>query len=305
MLKKIKNKKGQAIVEYVLVLTIIVLIFIALMKPFTEELAKWSSSVFQYYTCLLTSGSLPNDPTNCSIEGDFDPQLGDISGGGGGSGPGGGGSNPENNGGTSTSTAPPSPDNPYPDSQIPPSTSDTGGSGTQIPISTPGGDSSSGRGTENTSSQSGLPLSSSNGRLMSLNDPSHTSSQEGGGEGASGDKGKKLRFKSYPKGFSGYDDSYGGSLTAISSSGSFSEEKEQQAKSAPISTSTGMRKNASFEVNKKSLLKVTKKKKKSKDLKIEGWNFGSWLRILLIICFLVALILIIGSQTSQVRRSLK
>ena len=298
ILKQIKNKRGQAIVEYVLMLVVILTIFIALMKPFAEGLQELSNSAFKYYICLLTSGALPFDSgTNCSTD-DFEYQPGDLSGGGG-SGPGGSG----NNSGTNNS---PSPDNPYPNSQIPPpSSSNRGGSGIQMPVNIPGGDSSGGSGANSAnSSSSGLPLSSSSGRLMSLNNSPSSSQTEGVRDG-SGNKDKKLKFKTYPKGFSGYDSSYGGQLTAIHSSGSFSEEKEQKAKSTPIPASTAVKKDSSSETKKNNLLKIEERKKEIKDTKIKEWNFGSLLRIFLIVCFLIALIFIVGSQISQVQKALK
>ena len=322
--KEIKmGNRGQAIIEYVLILTVIVLVFLGIMKPFAQAFERFGYSLVNHYSCLLQTGSLPfMAPDTCNIDNfDFNPDNSMLGsgppgswnspdGGGTGSGGGPGSRNDPNNtdsGGSSSydSNNPYSADNPYPDFQIPPPSSDTISSGTLTPIDTTQQNSAF---SDNNSSNLGDPnsISSPNGSLISLNDREDTSSLVR--DGSSSGLGKKKKRPSLRKtaGFSGYNEGYEGyQTTAIHSSGFFSEEAEQRNKSKPIPVSEASKKGGYFDIQKKQLLKLEKRKKKIKDTQIKKWSFGYLFRILLIICFIIALVLIIGSQVSQVQKSLK
>jgi len=310
ILKQIKSKKGQAVVEYVLILTAVVLIMLALMKPFSEGLRDWSYSVFNYYICLLTSGSLPGGNPQCFIEGfTYQPRdlPGSVSGGSDGS-PGNGGGPPDTKG--PDRNDPPGPgntnspsDKPHSNSQIPsPRTlPESNNSGIQMPVSTP--DERGGSTRRRGKSPLSLPTARS-GHLISLNDNSSSSSSQHEGGSNSTNK-NSLKLKISQGGFSGYDRSYKRQGSAVYSTGYFSEEREQKIKNTPIPVSSPVQKDSSFQVKKRQLFKAKKNTTKVKNEEIKGWNFSFWLRMLLIVCFLLALFLVIGSQGRQVQKSLQ
>jgi len=74
-----KKNKGQAVIEYILILTVAVVILGGLLLRFNKAFQEFGESLVGaegYYACLLQTGKLPGQSTNCSKEKkDFDPDL--------------------------------------------------------------------------------------------------------------------------------------------------------------------------------------------------------------------------------------
>ena len=85
------------------------------------------------------------------------------------------------------------------------------------------------------------------------------------------------------------------------------DEKEQKKRNTPIAVgNTEIKKKNLGGKEKTNYMKIQKKTKtKDEGPKIGKWSFGNLFRLFLIICILVAVALIIGSQATQVRKSMK
>ena len=334
-----KNQQGQAVVEYVLILVVaLALGYIAL--NLNKGLKTWGESIVGpkgYMICLLETGKLPGQTAgiqDCAIQ-DVDATFSSSSSGlsstSGGSGastsgdPGassgtsnsGGNDSGSNSSGTSSSSSSSS------------SASD-GGEGTSGDVYTAddpslseenAGSTSSGR---NSRRKKGKTSSSSNGssnpdgNIIAINsEDGHpfggdlgAGSQTADKKGKAGKRTKKRKI-SFSSGGSVYngEPGYAGQRHRAIFSGGWMEQDEQKKRSRPIPVSSrniASQKNKITGSEKRSRLIINKKSKtKNKDIKVGKWSFGNIFRVILIICVIVAMVLLIGSQTYSVKKSMK
>ncbi len=368
-LKSIQNKnaknKGQAIVEYILILTVVVTVMGALLLKLNRGIETWAKSLLGkggYIACLMQTGTLPGKAHSSCFMKPIDADFSSSSSTGGTYSSSTGGTYSSSTGGTYSSsstggtyssstggTYSSSTGGTYSSSTGGTySSSSTGGGGSYSSSSTGGTDSSSsytgsdggkGGGDSNFSSESSANSPSSkskthtqntlsgagqspSGELISLNSGNSLYGENiGAGEAeararararARGSKRKKS--KKSGEGFrDGLVSSHnrsgrsGRRFRAVQSYGFISEDQKEQKKritpiavNGPISKKSRLRGN-----NKTSFLVQKKRKKKDKEVKIGKWSFGNTFRIILIICVIVAVVFLIGSQFTQVKKSMK
>ncbi len=332
-----QNKKGQALVEYVLILTVIVFVFTVLMLKFMgkdQGIHTWANSIVGtdgYIACLLQTATLPYRPhPDCwvdRIQANFSTTTPTPSSSGASPTPSSSGASPT----PSSSGASPTPSSsgasPTPSSSG--ASSSTGGGG--------GGGENSGEsensdyGENNTNNNSNnnkkgkKGKSSSSGRsyspegdLISLNSSSESlldenKNSEKGGGGAGGRRRKKKKkgigFRDNLSSSNSQPGYSGQRFKAVASYGYMDEEREEKEKrNTPIAfSSTGAKKKKPFnEKEKKSRFIIKKKQKKtSQDVKIGKWSFGNIFRVVLIILVIAVLVFLIASQTTTVKKSMK
>ena len=293
------QNRGQAIVEYTLILSLVILLATGLLMPLHKGFEALGGGLFGpegYFSCLLKTGLLPGQTASVQeckdleeVYGDFQAhadriQISDSGGGGSGAG----------------QTFTPSPSSSTRDSEsssastFPTTEGQGGGSGTG------GGTSSSRRGAGAGSSSS---ASSRRGGLI----PLRTDSGGGGKnrqsfEESSLKRQKRKGFKNFGGGGSSDSFQRGQVVGGYSSAGFMEQEAEEERERAPASFVT--KKGPAGVSEKKQIIKVEAKKTKA-PAPDEPWSFGSILRVLLIICFILVLVLIVGSQTFQVKKSMK
>ena len=92
-------------------------------------------------------------------------------------------------------------------------------------------------------------------------------------------------------------------------SGGWMEQDEQKKRNRPIpvvSQNVATKKNTLTGSTKRNRMVIKKSSKaKAKEVKIGKWSFGNIFRIILIVCVIVAVVLLIGSQTYSVKKSMK
>ena len=133
--------------------------------------------------------------------------------------------------------------------------------------------------------------------------------RKGGGNSAKTKKEKQdMGFRenmSFSQGKPGYT---GKRFRAIQSYGyMLTDEKQQKKRNTPIAIGDiGSKKKNIGGKEKTNYMKIQKKTKtEDQGPKIGKWSFGNIFRLFLIICIIVAVVLIIGSQATQVRKSMK
>lgn len=290
------QNRGQAIVEYTLILSLVILLATGLLMPLHKGFEALGFGLFGpdgYFSCLLKTGLLPGQTASVQdcknleeIYGDFQGHTDrmQISGGGGGSG------------------------TPFVPSPTTPSSSDSSSSS---PSSFPVAQNRSGGGSGGSNSSAGrrgggAGNSSSSRRRKGL--IALPPDSGGGGKNTQSfeenslQRQKRKGFKNF--GGSGSSDSFqsGRVVGGYSSAGFTQQETQEESENAPTHFVT--KKGPTGLSQKKQIIKVAAKKTKP-PAKEEPWSFGSILRVLLIICFILILVLIVGSQTFQVKKSMK
>ena len=305
--------RGQAIVEYILILVVIVVVVGGLLFRFSKGVQAWGKVLFGedgYVACALQTGVLPGliSMPECLGTQDasdvFADVTGDISHSGGSSGK----YNQVSGGGEGGASG-----------------KDTKSSGKVYSDPAAGGESgtdssqnkkgSSGRNSRSSSAAEGGSGYQPSGQLLSLGGESSLGSpgskkkrkkrrqargssrrkQSFGGRG-------KIRIKN---GYDGGDDwyEYDDWGRALYSGGYFEEEREQKTRQTPIALTT--KKSQSFRAKKKKQFLVKKiKKSKSKEVEVSGWTFGNIFSIILIIAVIVVSAFFIFNQMSQVKKSM-
>ncbi|MDE0119484.1 MAG: hypothetical protein OXM55_05700 [Bdellovibrionales bacterium] len=311
-----KKNKGQAIIEYVLILTVVVVVMGGMLLKFNKAFKDWAKSILGnqgYIACLMQTGTLPGKAhSSCTIS-NFDVNL-STSASSTGASSGGSSSSGSSSGSSSSSTSSDTPiggggDISHSDQGKPsPTTEDIGDSSS--------GDHNSSVKT-GSSSKKGNKEHSPSGQMISLNSNSGSKwenlpgADENAGEGGSTRakrKKRKMGFRenmSPTQGKPGYS---GKRFRAVKSYGyMLTDEKEQKKRSAPIAVgSIGSKKKNTGGKEKTNYMKINKKlKTKDQGPKIGKWSFGNIFRLFLIICIIVAVVLIIGSQATQVKKSMK
>ena len=368
--KKARNQRGQAILEYVLLLVVAVAIA-GVIKAFhcnrdnpndpnskcTDGVAAWVERLIgagedSYYACVLQTGVLQPNSLLCPPK----PTL-RVNLPAGSSGSTTRSSRTTTGGGNTTNgPPPPSPPPPYKGNTLQPgptqyptptnrdrtgSSSGGGGSFNNSPSgqtykynptnyssdSLSGSASSSADSAGSASGSAGSTGSASRrkrNKQNASNPQGHLISMNtGGGGGFDNDKNNKknldrrrinrkknkksIGFREVHLSSKGQPGYAGKRFRAVSSQGYFEEEKERRVRKKPIAASRagGSKKNQLTGSNKKSQLMQNKIKKKSKEIKDEKWSFGNMFRIILIICVIATLVLLIGGQVTQVKKSMK
>lgn len=140
---------------------------------------------------------------------------------------------------------------------------------------------------------------------MPLSQKDTNSSGEGksatAGEGSQNKK--KFGYKNAPSSGSGAGNTYKiRKVGGFASSGFIEEERSQSRLPIPVSFAA---KTKNFQMDKKKQLMSINHKKDQKEIQDKPWSFGSFIRTLLIICIILVLVLIVGSQSFQVKKSMK
>ena len=322
--KKLKTKRnnGQAIVEYVLILAVVVVVMGGLLLKLNKGFENWGKSILGadgYIACLMQTGLLPGQTASisgaCSIaqmNPDFSSSSGSSSSGSSSSGSSSSGSSSSGSSSSGSSSS---------GSSSGDSVSKGGGStpsdNSEIPDSSneyPSNSSSSSELGSNRSSKSKRKAHSPNGQLISLNSSEgfmddkenaagQSTTETGGG---SRRKKKKMGFRD---GFTSNSNSGhpGKRFRAIGSYGTMeADQEERKRRNTPIFVSnSSAKKKTDYKERKNRLIRKEKLKKTTNDIKIGKWSFGNIFRIILIICIIAAIVLLIGSQTMQVKKSMK
>ena len=328
-----RNQHGQAIIEYVLIL-VVVLALGGLVLKLNEGFKKWGDSIVGpkgYMVCLLETGQLPGK-TNCHIK-KLEVTFSSGSGGSSSSGSSGSGAGGSGSGGSSGSSSSSGGEN-------------TGGSNSSSASNSSGSSSSGGKGTagdvyptddpsldgsnQGSSSSSGGRRGRRKGKSSSNENPNPDgntialNSEDRAGLGGfdnnsearsrktkSGKKSKKrkITFSSKGSSYNG-EPGYAGQRHQAIMSGGWLGEDEQKKRNKPIPVSAGRgvasKQNTLTGTEKRSRIVINKKAKtNAKDIKVGKWQFGNIFRIVLIVCVIVAMVLLIGSQTYSVKKSMK
>jgi hypothetical protein len=281
-LKSIGNR-GQAVVEYVLVLIVLLVVFMALMQ-FNREFRKWGEEYFvEYYRCLLETGEIPGVGANNGTDGlcaagyepfSFRAELQGAGGpgdGGGGTG-GGGGPGGTGNGGGDTGT-----------SGSDKSTSEEGSSGSQrgTEASRVGSSSGSGSGFDN---RSGFkPVTGREGSESKKKKSIYTGSTEVTSFGARGTERSVTQTQSRMD--------YGWGVTRRT------EERGEERSVASVKTEVS-------KTEDKKKMKVQRDEVKKQEVaEDEGFTLGNFIRFLIIAAIIIALLVLIGGQLLQISKS--
>ena len=312
-----KKNKGQAIVEYVLILTVVVVTMGGLLLKLNREVEEWGKSIIGakngYIACLMQTGLLPGQSTShlgtpCAAIKTINVSSGSSGGAGGSGGAGSGGAGSGGAGSNASSRG----------------SSSGGGGGSTLNNPENEDDtafsSSSARGNRNRNSRrkgskaggynpSGKMIAVNSDNLFNTDDASNENmSETGQGRSSRSRRKKKAGFRD---GLSISNSNPGGSgqrFRAISSYGYMSSDKdEQKERSTPIPVyGTGSKKQSSQGKEKRNILIQKKKLKDNKEnIKIDKWSFGNIFRIIMIIVIIGVVVFLITSQTMQVKKSMK
>ena len=299
---------GQAIVEYVLILTVLVFVGGGLLFTFNKGVQAWGKALLGtdgYFACLLQTGLLPmqNRPggAECGSPADAAQAFKDMdltlpsSGGGGGSNP----SSPYQPG-----TTPGSKNTPISNNQSS-SSSSTNENGNTYPTSNRRTASKPTRSTgKNSSSYQPSGQLITNNKLNNLDDMASNTTYTKRNRRK---KSRRLTVKKNKPGFKGYESENSNKrYEQIYSGGHLTEEEEQEQRSRAIAVASSAKKNGLTSNNKKSMRLVKKLKTKTqKGPEIGDWSFGNIFRFVLIIGILAIIAFLIVSQTNSVRKALK
>ena len=328
--KNLKYQKGQAIVEYTLLLVVIVIIATGFMVQFSKPFQEWASAeVFKkYYACRFESAQVfdENFDSACTYPpfelkdydwpnsagggggGGYNPSPGSPPGGGGGSPPGGGGGNPPGGGNPyGPGLNPNHPNNPY-SSQNP----YTGYSSSNDPYwgkntsQGKGGGSGSGDDTFLAGSSSkSSPRNTFAARSKNLDLLNQDKNKNSSLRKKRFKSKKKKKFSELTSAGEGSGGSSSGSRGIISVGKIDGDrESEEQARSAPIPA--GVEKSArSIDSTEKSFIMEQKKKTAVQEEKAEPLRFGKFMRYFLIILLIAGILFFAVSQLMQINENLK
>ena len=324
ILKKINNKshKGQATIEYILLLifgVVIVLGFSAqISEPFKNFIDGLFSSDNGYYSCLFETASLPGNTSNCNFN-QFQPGSAswglNLSG-----------SSPSISSSTtpptssspslSTSTLSPGPNyTPIPSSQtnssfssssssFSPSAQDWGNPNSGFTGNRTGGSSSGG-------SQSFLANNNSNSNRFSRQGNSSAVSNSDRfisdrNKSKNKKKNKKKRATLTPvRGSFGSDSSGRGNRGFISQGGLSQAQKNQQSRQVPFSTGS-IKKSSNTRDPQKTTFVMNDPPKKTKEMEDgEPLTFGKFIKYIMLGILLLVILFFIGNKAMEVSENLK
>ena len=304
------GQKGQAVVEYVLILTVSVVVIGGLLLKLNKGFQKWGRSIVGgdgFVSCLLQTGQLPHKVgDHCSIDNmDINVSSGSSAGGSLGSGS-------ETGGGASGDSA----DNASSGAKGESGAAGGQGENLQAEQDTSGSAEGSGKGKKRgkTGSSAGRGGDPANGSVMALNSGDEGMEEDGSAEGtrtgAVSKKGRKKKRIGFKDGLSAYEGQpgYAGQRHRAISSYGYMDIEEKRKKRIPVTVSTGggVKKKNRLGGDKKTRMIVQKNiTTKTEDVKVSKWSFGNIFRVVLIICIIVAMVLLIASQTASVRKSMK
>ena len=306
--RRVLQTRGQAIMEYVLILAVVVVIGGTALWKLNKGFGDWGKSLFggadPFVPCLLQTGSLPSIP-HSACHNSFDMENMDLAniGGSGGAGAGGDSTTDDNSGGSGGSDSNSNNKDSGDNSSESYSSSDSSSSGS-------GNTSRSKKnGKKSRSSPRGdlMATTSEGGGSATKNQALSGKSEKSGNIIRRGRKKKKMGFRN-DSSIAGGGGSSGQRFKALHSYGRMDSEREEQRKRAiPLMAGgAGGKKNKSQGKEKKSRFVVEKKLKiKAKDIDVGGWSFGNIFRVILIICIISAIVLLVASQTRQVQKSMK
>ncbi len=295
---KIKSPTGQAIVEYILILTVVVLVGGGVIYQFSKGARAWGDVLFGeggMIACLLQKGLLP---AYAHIENCKNPQAaGDA---------------------FKEAFEKAERDNSNTPSSSPNSSSSTKDSNSPDENTTDNQTNSSG----NSQGSHAQPKNSSSSNKSSLRPPNpagHLTPFNSSDNASTSRLRKKRRrlkrnlssggsFKKNKGGHTGYNTKDGTLMefSAHHSMGFFTEDiEEKRNRKIPISSSQ-IKKPNSFHTEKKPMLIQKKlKEKKQKDLNVGGWSFGNVLRFVIILSIILIIAFLIFNQAQAVKKSLK
>ncbi len=313
-------RKGQAVVEYVLILTVAVVVIGGLLLKLNEGFKNWGKSIVGgggFVECLFQTGQLPPN-VDCTIGdmkveglsassdtpgspgpdgetsgGDTSNRSSDSDGGASGGG--------DSNGADDSSAG--GAGNLYAEQD---SSSSSSGSGKGKRKGK--GQSSAGQGGAGDSANGSVIAMPSSAEGMSGKDERDGGKGKGARRAGRGRKKKKLGFNEGLAAHGGQPGYAGRRHRAISSYGHMDEMEEKRKKRLPVTASAGgvTKKKDRLGGDKKTQRIIQKKPKaKAQDIKEDKWSFGNIFRVVLIICIIVVMALLIGSQTMSVKKSMK
>lgn len=308
---RLRTNKGQAIVEYILILTVVVMVMGGLLFKLNKGFQKWGKSIIGadgYIACLMQTGLLPGQSTThlsnpCApIENiDFSAESSSSSSSSGSSSSGGSSS-------SSSSSSGGGGDNP--------TGNDNNQNNSNTYSSTESSNSADSK-RNHTRRNKNKGRNNPSGQLISVNysdnlfpddhNPPSQNTEETGGRSSRRKKGK-MGFRDGLSSTNNNPGSSGRRFRAIGSHAYMLADKaDQERRNTLIAlTNTGSKKQKSPEKEKRSLLiKKEKIKTKDQDAEIGKWSFGNIFRIVLIILIICVVVFLIISQTTQVRKSMK
>ncbi len=298
---------GQAIVEYVLILTVLVFVGGGLLFTFNKGVQAWGKALLGtdgYFACLLQTGLLPmqNRPgAECGSPADSAKAFKDMdltlpsSGGG-------GGSNPSSPSGSTNNSSSNKLSNNKSDSS---SSTNENENGNTYPTSnrrTASKPTRSAGKNSSTYQPSGQLIT--NNKLNNLDDMASNTTYTKRNRRK---KNRRLTVKKNKPGFKGYEsENKNKRYTQVYSGGFLTEKEEQEQRSRAIAVASLGKKNNLTSHKKKPMRLVKKLKTKTqKDLEIGDWSFGNIFRFVLIIGILCIIAFLIANQTNSVRKALK
>ena len=298
---------GQAAIEYVLILSVLVVIGGGLLFQFNKNISAWGKALLGtdgYFACLLQTGLLPtqNRPgMECSsaqqmaraaLEENIDSNINNSSG-----------SSYSNNNANNKSSS-----NNSNSSSSSNNSDNSDSTATNAPSDSGGGNPlKKGSKRSSTHSPSGriIPFNSSNG----LFDSESLTAKKRYRVSKRSFLRKGLGFKkNKADAFAGYGtDTSGRRYSQIFSGGHLTEKQEQEIRSQPISLPMLVQKkqNMSHKNKKPMLISKNLRAKKQKGPEVGDWSFGYVFRLVLIIGILCIIAFLIFSQLQSVRKSLK
>lgn len=293
-IKKRQCQNGQAIIEYILILVVVVSLILGLGYQFNSAFRAYVTNYFgNYLACLLETGELPVLGANsgggtCSAQfyRAYNPSDGQPLPGIGGGGSGGGNRNESRGSTTSTGSERGR------DSRNPTPRSSAGGSGG----GGGGGAVDSGNGMGGVR---GTTASLINGRGR----PRQT--QVGEVTGESTEAPKALETIKGRANIVGQVDPESGRRARMTLDRRFiaEEEKEQLQKELPLKTRIAENESGSTLRPKVMNYEARKAAAKVVDIEDEGFSLGAFLRLLLVVLIVIALVLLIGGQAVQISKS--
>ncbi len=292
-----KSSTGQAIVEYLLILSILVVVGGGILYKFSSGMQKFGKTLFGpegQVACLLESGLLPHQASsrlNCKTQKDaintLQQELQNIS------------NNTNSTGGRGkTTTSNKASSEGSNSSESPSHTSSS---------STSGGGKSRGRGSTNGASNNSSLIAM--GGAESTPDIFKKSNKKGSRYKVARAKKRKTKAK-FSKGgggaFTGYGQDSGGRLySRLDSAGYLEADEEIQSLRRPL-MSVSVSNKAQTKTAKNKPMLLPKRLKKTTQLKDDdGFSFGASFRIILIIAIIGIIAFIIFTQVNSVRQSLK
>lgn len=297
----LKNNNGQAIVEYILLVVVMLTIAYGLGRHFFSPLQKYGSAVFtSTIACALEYGQLPADITTeegCSAS----LQATAMAGGSGGSGGGGTGGKGKGGKGGGSANDPDSKNKGGDRNKEASNKSENGGSGggANAPgdgtsSSSSGGGGRSGSPSSITSRKGTLVLKSSGGSEGGRRTPTEISVESGGGGFGEADYSVGGRFARKRKPI--YKQIRGELVEEIA----LRKKKEKVVDVNAGRSVAGA--GGDSEGKPKRLMVNTKREKKAAEVQQQNWDMSKILRIALIVLMVVAILLFIFFQVSQIRK---